>query len=94
MVLPTGRSQTPEVLHWIAANLGPGVDVSLMAQYFPAHKAVGHPALGRKLTDDEWDAALAALDAAGLENGWVQEPFADADHEEVSGWERARHSVA
>lgn len=93
MVLPHDLSQTAEVLAWMAAHLGREADVSLMAQYFPAHKATGRPDLGRKITWEEWDAALAALDAAGLENGWVQEPFEDTDHEEVSGWERARHSA-
>lgn len=73
LVLPNGLSQTPEVLRWLAANLSPQVHVSLMDQYFPAYKAVGHPTLGRKITPQEYEAALAAFYAAGLENGWLQE---------------------
>ncbi len=72
LVLPEGLSQTPEVLAWIAENLGHETYVSLMAQYFPAHRAVGHPQLGRRLYRREYRAALDALEALGLENGWTQ----------------------
>jgi putative pyruvate formate lyase activating enzyme len=73
LVLPEGLSGTPDVLRWIATELSPRVHVSLMDQYFPAHKAVGDPILGRKITPDEYEAALAAFEAAGLDNGWLQE---------------------
>lgn len=73
LVLPEGLSQTPEVLAWIAENLGRETYVSLMAQYFPAYRAVGHPQLGRRLYRREYRAALDALEALGMENGWTQE---------------------
>jgi len=73
LVLPGGLSQTPEVLRWIAGNLSPRAYVSLMGQYFPAHKAVDDPELGRRLTTDEYEAALRAFEDSGLENGWCQE---------------------
>jgi putative pyruvate formate lyase activating enzyme len=94
MVLPGGLSQAPEVLSWLASALSPTVPVSLMSQYFPAHRALDHPVLNRKISEAELGAAVAALENAGLENGWLQEPFEDGDHELVSGWERARHSAA
>jgi putative pyruvate formate lyase activating enzyme len=72
MVLPDGLAATAEVLRWIAAHLSPGIHVSLMDQYFPAHRAVGDPVLGRKLTPEEYIAALTAFDASGLELGWRQ----------------------
>lgn len=72
LVLPEGLSGTAEVLRWIATELSSRVHVSLMDQYFPAYKAIGHPSLGRKLTEAEYEAALQALDNAGLENGWYQ----------------------
>jgi putative pyruvate formate lyase activating enzyme len=61
------------VLRWIAETLSRDVHVSLMAQYFPAHKAPGQPELGRRLTPEEYEAGLLAFEAAGLENGWQQE---------------------
>ena len=72
LVLPGGLSGTPEVMAWLAA-LSPNVHVSLMNQYFPAHKAVNDPVLGRKATAAEYDAALEAFEAAGLDNGWMQD---------------------
>ena len=77
MVLPGGLAGSAEVLPWIAENLSPGVHVSLMDQYFPAHRALGDPVLGRKLTWEEYEDALDAWDAAGLERGWRQETLDD-----------------
>jgi putative pyruvate formate lyase activating enzyme len=73
LVLPGGLSGAPEVLAWLATALSPDVHVSLMDQYFPAHKAVNDPVLGRKVTAAEYDAALEAFEAAGLKNGWMQD---------------------
>jgi len=73
MVLPERLAGTPQVLKWIARELSPNIHVSLMAQYFPAYKAVGDPVLGRKITAEEYIEALEAFDAADLERGWRQE---------------------
>ncbi len=72
LVLPEGLAGTETVLRWIAQALSPRVHVSLMDQYFPAHRAVGDPVLGRKITAGEYLTALEAFDAAGLERGWRQ----------------------
>ncbi len=73
LVLPAGAAGSGEILPWIARNLGVETHVSLMKQYFPAHLAVGMPELNRKITDEEYESAVEALESAGLENGWVQE---------------------
>jgi putative pyruvate formate lyase activating enzyme len=72
MVLPDGLAQTDQVLRWIADELSPALHISLMSQYFPAHMAVGHPVLGRRITSEEYVEALAAFDAWELEHGWRQ----------------------
>jgi putative pyruvate formate lyase activating enzyme len=77
MVLPGGLAGTAGVLRWIATELSPHVHISLMNQYFPAHRALGDPILGRKLTVAEYQAALDALETAGLENGWCQDTAGD-----------------
>ena len=73
MVLPQQLAGTRRVLEWIARELSPLVHISLMAQYFPAHQAVGDPVLGRKITQEEYLEALTAFDDLRLERGWRQE---------------------
>jgi putative pyruvate formate lyase activating enzyme len=77
LVLPEQLSQTAQVLAWIAAQLGREVYVSLMAQYFPAHLAVDHPQLGRRLSVVEYDRAVQTIEALGLDGGWRQELESD-----------------
>ncbi|MCL5959778.1 MAG: radical SAM protein [Chloroflexi bacterium] len=73
LVLPNGLSQTGEVLRFVAEELSPEVHVSLMDQYFPAHRALSYPPLSRPLRWEEYEEAVDQLDRAGLSNGWVQE---------------------
>jgi putative pyruvate formate lyase activating enzyme len=77
LVLPHGLAGTTEVLRWISEELSTRVHVSLMDQYFPAHRAVGDPILGRKITPTEYTDALDAFHAVGLENGWCQNATSD-----------------
>jgi putative pyruvate formate lyase activating enzyme len=73
LVLPGGIAGSRETLTWVAANLGAATHIALMNQYFPAHRAVTSAVLGRKIVDEEYDEAVAALEEFGLDNGWVQE---------------------
>lgn len=73
LVLPEDAAGTRETLQWIAAHLGMETHVSLMKQFFPAHEAPMLHGLNRKITDQEYEAAVASLDEANLENGWIQE---------------------
>lgn len=73
LVLPGGKAGSGETLSWIAANLGKETHVALMSQYFPAGEAATMDGIDRPVNQDEYDAAVEALEGAGLENGWVQE---------------------
>ncbi|HZV83190.1 MAG TPA: radical SAM protein [Geobacteraceae bacterium] len=73
LVLPGGRDGSAVILPWIAENLGTETHVALMSQYFPAGRAASIPGIDRPVNHEEYDAAVEALEAAGLENGWVQE---------------------
>ncbi len=73
LVLPGGMSGTRQSLAWLAGTFGAGIHVSLMNQYFPAHRVHGDPLLGRTVTEAEYAAAVAALTEYGFDNGWVQE---------------------
>jgi putative pyruvate formate lyase activating enzyme len=77
LVLPEGRAGSGQILGWIGENLGVETHVALMSQYFPAYCAHDIPGMGRPLDQDEYDDAVEALEAAGLENGWVQELASD-----------------
>jgi putative pyruvate formate lyase activating enzyme len=73
LVLPDGAAGTSEAMRFVSEGLGGDTFVSLMAQYYPAHRAAGSPRLGRRVLRSEWNQAVAVLDGAGLGNGWVQE---------------------
>ena len=76
LVLPNGAAGVGETLSWIAETLSPRVAISLMAQYYPIHRAASndkYAALSRSITGEEWEDALAALEANGLSNGYQQE---------------------
>jgi putative pyruvate formate lyase activating enzyme len=76
LVLPNGAAGVADSLGWIAEALSPRVAVSLMAQYYPIHRAAEsekYAALSRSITPEEWAEALAALEANGIENGYQQE---------------------
>ena len=76
LVLPNGVAGVAESLSWIAEALSPRVAISLMAQYYPIHRAASsdkYAALDRSITAGEWEEALAALESAGLEQGFQQE---------------------
>ncbi len=73
LVLPGGLSGTKEVLAFLGETLGKDTFVSLMSQYFPAHKAPGIPDVSRRITSEEYEQALDALDTSGLENGFAQD---------------------
>ena len=76
LVLPNNAAGVADSLAWIAETLSPRVAISLMAQYYPIHRAAGdekYTALSRSITSEEWQDALSALEENGLENGYQQE---------------------
>jgi putative pyruvate formate lyase activating enzyme len=79
LVLPNDLAATEEVLRWIAEELDPLVTVSVMAQYYPVHKAKTIELLDRQLRESEYEKVLALMQRFGLQNGWTQE-FDSSDH--------------
>ncbi len=72
LVLPSYLSGTVDCLSFLEENFGREVWISLMHQYFPAHKALHTPPLDRKVSRQEYDKAFHAATRLGLENGFVQ----------------------
>jgi len=73
LVLPNGLSGTRDTLKWISETLGADTHISLMKQYFPAHRAFETRGIERRITDDEYEQAVEWLEEFNLENGWVQD---------------------
>lgn len=73
LVLPEDLSGTSQCLAFLRRALGKGVWVSLMDQYFPAHKALKKPPLDRKPTAEEIHRAFETAWKLGLRLGFTQE---------------------
>lgn len=73
LVLPKRLSGISKSLDQIAQRLGTGVQLSLMAQYYPTHQAMNYPELSRGITAQEYEEALEAVQALGFERVWIQE---------------------
>ena len=73
LVLPGAAENTAGVMRAIA-DIDNTLYVSVMAQYFPTPAVKDHPLLSHRITREEYDAAVDAFFAAGLKNGFSQEP--------------------
>ena len=72
LILPNGIAGSEDSLTWLAGEVSPAVTVSIMSQYFPAHRAPRIPVLARRILPSEYAEVLGLLDRLGLESGWVQ----------------------
>ena len=72
LVLPGHAGEAVANLRWLASQ-APATAVSVMAQYTPAHRAVAEPPWNRRVSRDEYETVLAAVEELGFENGWTQE---------------------
>lgn len=82
LVLPNDLANIEENLTWIKRELSPRVAVSLMAQYYATNKAATdsrYILLSRRITEREWDKAVAILEDLEMEEGWIQE-YESASH--------------
>lgn len=74
LILPGNADNTRAVIDWVASEFGPGdVLFSLMSQYTPCGDLTGHPELSRRITPEEYEEAIAYLEASGIEDGFYQE---------------------
>ena len=83
LMLPGELDNTLGVLDWFSEAFPKGdVLFSLMSQYVPMGKAKTMPPYDRRITEDEYDAALSYLELLGLENGFTQD-FSAATEEYI-----------
>ncbi len=69
LVMPGGIGGSRNIMEWVARELGPNTYVNVMAQYYPAGKVSkkDYVDINRHITPDEFQEALAAARAAGLQ---------------------------
>ncbi len=72
LILPNSLSGSKEIFDFIAREISSETYVSLMSQYFPAHKAMSIRELDRRLMNSEYKEALRTFEDAGLINGFAQ----------------------
>jgi putative pyruvate formate lyase activating enzyme len=72
-VLPGGLAGSEKVFAFLAREVSPDVQVSLMAQYFPASRALENQELNRRITPEEYESAKEQMLAAGLTNCFIQD---------------------
>ena len=73
LILPERLAGSEELITWLANELSPRVTVSIMSQFYPAHRSSSVTALNRKITPAEYQEVVQLVNAAGMENGWFQE---------------------
>lgn len=66
LVMPDNLARTENVMKFIAEEISPETFVNIMDQYYPAHEARKYPELSRRITSQEYRAAVRAARAAGL----------------------------
>ena len=73
LVLPGRVDETVRVLRYLRGAYGRACRLSLMGQYFPAHKAPAFPGFDRKLSKGEYEAAVREAERLGMDNVYIQE---------------------
>ena len=72
LVLPAGLAGGAGVCRFIASELSPNTYVNVMAQYRPCYQASRFEHLNRRLTQREYECALAEAKEAGLWRGLAE----------------------
>lgn len=73
LVLPGHVDESKKVLEVIAQELSTGVNISLMSQYHPMHRAGKYSPLDRSLYKSEYDEVVSYMRQLGFRNGWLQD---------------------
>jgi len=89
LILPNGLAGSQESLTWLADEVSPTVAVSIMSQYFPAHRALRTSSLSRTVSASEYSEVVELVHRLGLENGWLQEMGASDSY--LPDFERKSH---
>jgi len=64
--MPGGVADTAKVMRYIAEEISPNTYVNVMGQYYPAGKTEKYPEIHRRISDEEFEQAVAIAQQAGL----------------------------
>jgi putative pyruvate formate lyase activating enzyme len=73
LVLPGRVDDTERVLTYLRDRYGKRIPISLMGQYFPAHRAMDTPGFERKLSRSEYRRAVEFAESLELTEVYIQE---------------------
>jgi putative pyruvate formate lyase activating enzyme len=73
LVLPGHVDDSKRILAWIHDDLGPRTSVSLMAQYYPVHRAAELPGMNRRVSPEEYEDVRRWLEKLDLDEGFTQD---------------------
>jgi len=66
LVLPDGLAGTEEAMFFLAQNISPNTYVNIMNQYYPCGNVSSKSPIGRRISYDEFNAAIAAARGSGI----------------------------
>jgi putative pyruvate formate lyase activating enzyme len=72
LILPGRIAGSADSLTWLVKEVSPRVAVSIMSQYYPAHRAGKYKEINRKITPEEYKEVTDLVEELGIENGWMQ----------------------
>jgi putative pyruvate formate lyase activating enzyme len=72
LILPNRIAGSEACLTWLVREVSPKVAVSIMSQYYPAHRARKYKELNRRITSEEYEEVVKLAEKLRIENGWMQ----------------------
>jgi putative pyruvate formate lyase activating enzyme len=72
LILPNRIAGSEESLKWLVEEVSPRVAVSIMSQYYPAHRARKYRELSHRISPQEYQEVVKLTEELGIENGWIQ----------------------
>ncbi len=72
LILPNRIAGSEESLRWLVREVSPKVAVSIMSQYYPAHRAYRYKELNRRISPGEYQEVIELAKRLCIENGWIQ----------------------
>ncbi len=72
LILPNEMAGSYDTLKYLS-EMDKNINLSVMSQYYPTHKALEIDLLSRNIREREYDKVMNWMEELGLENGFVQE---------------------